>query len=311
MQEPKTGFIAVVGLSEDDPVWNVLAATALRQRETLEGIEVKPAAPRRRSASAQIQLLKDLYSRRMLGLCIEPADPEELVAPLEELRSKGVVVVTLLRPVPAKLPFFHSGADELAVGRALADAIDQVLDGKGIIAVVDDEGRHDQRTNRYLGFHGRIGAYPGIRVLRELDCNGIPQVARRIMSEYMQRYPRLEGWVATHDWPIRGLPSKERLLPEGCRLVTFGPIPEYWPRIADGSCPTMVGVNYSLVAEYAIRMCRAAIKGEPSSMGTYLSPPIVVTQENLNEFKATWMRWAERPPGASIGATRLPDHGGP
>jgi hypothetical protein len=133
-----------------------------------------------------------------------------------------------------------------------------------------------------------------------------------MLREYMERYPRLEGWIAIDNRPLRDLGHDERLLPESCRLVTYGPFPIYWPRLSDGTCCAMVGAEYDQVAAVARRMCVTAARGESASLTSYFAPPITVTAKNLDEFKETWSKWSTPAtpvssggsPGAPLGGSR-------
>ena len=284
------GFIAFVGASRNDPLWGVLRATAERYQAGLGGFEVRTAVPDILSPNAQINLLREMHSAEMRGLCIQPADAAIMKDILEDLRIEGVPVVTMLTRIEAENPFVHAGLDELAIGRAMADAIFRALEGKGTIALLYDRGSTSRHADRYLGFKERIVQLPGVAVLRELDCQGNDFVAERLVRDYMERFPRLNGWVSIDNWPLRNIPSTERLLPRDCKMVTYGPFPQYWPRISDGTCHAIVGARYERVAENALRMCVTAARGEVLLLTDYLAPPVTITQRNLTRFKLSWLR---------------------
>jgi ribose transport system substrate-binding protein len=300
-REEMKGVIAFVGVAGDDPIWRVLEATALRQQDTVGHLSIRVATPENPTANAQVRLLRRLYSPRMRGLCIQPADGRAMQEILEELRSKGVAVVTMLETVPSHMDFMHAGVDDMAIGRAMADAIHDAVGSEGTIAIIHDEQRDVHYTDRYLGFQERLRNTPGIHVLRELDCKNNEFVARRQLRDFMERFPRLNGWVSIDDWPLRLIDPEERLLPASCTMVTYNPLPQYWPLIRNGTCHAIIGARYDLVAERAIHMCAAALYGELPSTGSYAAPPVTVTARNLTVFKLDWFKWREIPEGAAEG----------
>ena len=291
-QADNASFIAVVGVAEDDPIWRVLYATATRQVDTLGGLAVRTAIPADPTPHGQIRLLRELYSRRMLGLCIQPADGPAMREILEELRSKGVTVVTMLERAPSQTEFMHAGVDDMAVGRAMADAIQEAVGGDGTIAVMRGPQDDLHYTDRYVGFEEKLKGMAGIHVLREFECDGNEFVARRQVREFTERFPRLSGWVCMDNWPLRLLEPDERPVPEGCVMVTYNPLPQYWPLIHEDAC-RFISVPYDQVAEQALHMCATAIHGELPSSGTYLAPPVTITSQNIIPFKLQWFRWRE------------------
>lgn len=287
--------MAFIGAAEDDELWPILSATAERYREGLEGLELTAQAPKVRSADEQLQLVRSLQVPGLRGLCIQPVDPDALRDLLCELQTKGVVVVTMLQPVRCTDPLPYSGLDNLAIGEALADVLVAELAGKGSIAVLTDSNGSQAVHDRLVGFHERMRQAPGIGILRELDCDGSPVLAERLIREYLERFPRLDAWVAVEDWPLREHPRDQPLLTGGCRLVMTGIRPKYWAFLSDGTCAALVGAEYERVAESALRMCMIAIQGEPLPIRTYLAPPVTVTTRNLNWYRAKWFEARKRP----------------
>jgi len=288
--QSRQGFVAFIGASQDDPLWPTLSATADRYREGLGHMGLEIRAPKIRSANAQADLIRALHSPQMRGLCIEPADQEIMRDVLCELQVKGVAVVTMMKPIECEDPLPFAGLDEMAVGQALADAVVTTLDGKGTIAVLDGDEELPALRDRGIGFRERMRQWPAVDILREMNCDGKPFVAERMIRDYMERFPRLDAWVALDDWPLREFPGEPRLLPKTCQLVTTNPYPCYWPLLYDGTCAALVGSEYERVAQEALHMCQIAIQGEPLSLDHYLAPPVTVTVRNLNWYRRNWFK---------------------
>ena len=298
------GTIAFVGASREAPWWPIWEATALKNRLMLGGFELHVTAPEADGVENQIALLKELESPRLRGVCVQPTDALRMATVLSTLRSRGVVVVTMLTRLDVAEPFPHAGVDEFAAGRAMANAIHEAVGDGGTIAILHDGGSTPRLADRYLGLRERLGQLPGLSVLREVKCAGTPASARHEVSSYMERFPRLGGWVSLEDWPLRGEAGSRfaAQLPQTCRWVTYGPYPASWGFISNGSCAALIGPDYAEIALEALRMCAAAARGEPLKGTLHLVPPQSWTRENLTVRKERWYRAATPPePDGSAG----------
>lgn len=291
------GFIAVVGAGRDDPLWPVLSGSALRCRTELGETELRVVAPEVVSVNAQIQLVRRLQSEGMRGLCLQVIDPPATETLLRRMANEGVVVVTLVHPVAGEEPYMHSGLDDVRMGEALADLVAEALKEKGTLAVLHADSALGYAVDRHQAFGARIGRFARITVLREFDCGGDPARAREMIAACMERYPRLNAWVAMDNWPLLGLQASQRLLPASCKLVTTDPNPQIWDTLADGRCHVMVGADYDQIARQAVSRCAIALEGKIVRWRTYLTEPRPVWGSNLHAYKLDWLKWCSTQPG--------------
>ncbi len=287
------GFIAFVGNEKNDPVWRILAATAQRYREGLGDFELRVVAADANAPSAQTRLLREIHNPRMRGLCIWPTDTIVMRDILLDLRTKGVPVVTMITPIPHHEPFVHSGLDEIAIGRALADAAFDSIDGEGTIALLKHGGDSVHHADRYLGFSERASELSRMKILSELECMGNSFVGQRLVRDYVARFPRLNTMVTLDDWPLRGLKSGTSLVPDGCKIVTYNPSPDYWPFVNGGTCFALVGAQYDQIAERALQKCVTLARGEVLDIDEFFADPITIKQTNLKQFRIEWFKWLD------------------
>ena len=303
--DPDLGFVAVVGAGQDDPLWPVLRGSALRLQDFVGRTLIRAEAPPTASTHGQAELIQQLRREGMRGLCIQVIDPIAIAPHLKRLSDEGVVVVTMLRPIPGKRSSLHCGVDQGLVGEALADAIAEALHEVGTVAVLHANSRSegsespDYARERYEAFSARLQQYPKITVLREFDCGGNPQRAQAMMRKCMERFPRLNGWVAMDNWPLRDLPADARLLPATCRLVTTDPDPQSWDNLTSGMCYAMVGADYPAIVREAVVNCVQAMDGKAVRWPVALTAPRVVRAVELHGYKTDWMNWCVRPSAPS------------
>lgn len=291
----RSGVIGFIGASVDDPLWRVLYATAYRELESYPDFELKVAAPRIQSVESQIEIIEQMQSDDLLGICIVPIDPAPLVELLNELRNKGLTIVTMINRVPTDNAFFFSGLDELAIGEAMAAALRKEVNDRGNIALMLDNHVDASRRLRLVGVRKGLESAIDVDILRELDCDNNIYTARSQARDFMERFPRLDAWVCVDDWLLRRRKPGEGVLPEGCVMVTYNPLPDNWRFLEDGTCSAIIGADYGQVAVHAVRTCITAISGEAPKIPSYVAPAITVTADNLHKFRSRWFEWRDLP----------------
>lgn len=290
------GFIAVVGAGRNDEMWHVLRASALRTSRDFGGMAVRTFAPQDTSQSDQIELIEDLRGPELRALCVQVMDPEAILSLLEDLRTSGVLVVTMVRAVPSPFPFHHCGIHEPEVGKAIGEALAEGLGRKGTIAVLRSDETDRRLAARYRGFRDEIERHTEITILRELRCDGDPMHAQQLIRDFCERFPRLQGFAVLENWPFRpphGL--SQPLVPGECILVSADPLPCTWATLSKGWCYAMVAAEYDRIAYRAVQWCLLAGERKEVPVQTHSVGVRKVWVGNLDSFKAQWLRWMEAP----------------
>jgi hypothetical protein len=302
---PRRGYIAVVGAGEQDELWQVLRPAALRCSQQLGGLPVRTFAPDQTSANQQAKLIESLRAAELRALCVQVANPEALLRTLEDLRSSGVFVVTMVHEVPSEFPFHHCGPRELEVGQAMADALVNGLGEQAVISVVRSDRDEGYLQERYRGFVAQMEKYPQIRILRTLECDGSPGQARCLIRDLLDRFSALQGMAVMEPWPFRDLdPDSPPLLPRGCKLVSVDPFPSLWKQVSNGQCYALIATEYDRMAFQAVQWCITATAGNPLQVRSYGTPTRTVWAGNLESWKLRWIQWMEPPADASPDRTR-------
>lgn len=286
------GFIAVVGASEQDPLWPILKTSTAWFRQFAGEMEVRVEAPPLASPNLQAELIDRLRKDGARGLCVQVIDPRASVGLLESLRSSGVVVVTMLRRVESGEPFLHCGVDPREVGVALAHALAERVASGGTVGVLyaDDD---DVCRLRRAGFKREFARHPRLTVLRELDCRGDAATAVRLMRETTERFPGIDGWVAMGSWPLHVADEGRPLLPPGCALVLPGPLADPVGAIRSGKCQALVvAEDYRQIVTQALEMCLLSVDQQIVHRRVLEVPARRVTRQTLPEFARDWALWS-------------------
>ncbi len=288
-----TGFVAIVGVGEDDPLWPVLRETATRLHGELglATIPLRIAAPPTQSVNAQRKLIRQLADEGMAGLCVQVSDPAGLLGTLDAVAARGVPVVTMLRPVEGTTSFVHTGSDDAAVGAALADALHAALGGHGTAVVLHADSVDKSSARKHAAFSERLKSYGQLAILFDRDCEGDTDRSRQIIDKLMRRYPKLGAWVVIGNWPLRRHPDGPLSLPQTCRMIAVDPFPHTWSAIEGGLATTMIATEYDRIAEHALTTCLTMTLGKAQIPTSFSAEATAVGLGDLEAFKRKWQRW--------------------
>ncbi len=286
------GFVAVVGAGRNDPLWPILKNSAQNYARYIQDMEVRFLCPEARTPHAQYELIKSLDSNGLRGLCIQPVDPAAVVPVLKRLNNKGVIVVSMITPLPRSLRSAHVGFDQREIGQALAKATAQSFQDEADIMVLTAGDEHRLYRDRLSAFQDEIRFHNHIYVLAQINCHAKSREARQIIRRRSARYPRLSAWVALDDWPLEDLGMPADLLDPACKFITFGGTPRQWPLVEKGISPALVAANYKNLGNKALLFCISAINRPIKIRNVYNAPLRTVWPTNLEEYKRDWVYWS-------------------
>ena len=129
---PKVGYIFDI----DDDFWTPTINEAMDTAKAYN-YKVEFVAPKSRSRAASeiVTAIKDFVQRGFSALVISPIDSSEIVSALKDARAKGLKIIFIsskLEGVPYET-FIQTNSE--ALGRFTAGVIDQMLNGKGSVAI--------------------------------------------------------------------------------------------------------------------------------------------------------------------------------
>ncbi len=289
-----SGFIAVVGVGQDDPHWPVMTYVA-KKADADRGLyqfPIRAAAPRQSSIHLQRAMLEELQDEGMVGVCVQVTDAAALLPTIEALASAGISVVTLFQPVSSKSPFPHAGLDDHAIGEALADAVAADLATNSTLALLHADSVSEASTRRHTAFRGRWAAGQSIqRIVLEFDCKADRKTAEFTVRDTMQRYPRLGGWVFMDDWPLHSVLDDAALVPKGCQMFVATPTPGCWKRMTGGEIVAVVAPDYEQLVDNGLTACVAGLMGGVGTPTRFETPNELVRAGDFETLRKRWESW--------------------
>jgi ABC-type sugar transport system substrate-binding protein len=316
--EARTGSaraaIAVVGAGRNDPLWPVIKGTAETVRRDLVGLKLIVDAPEIVSFNAQSQLIGQLYDEGVSALCVQVIDPAASRDLLEGLRERGVIVVTMIRPVDSVIPFEHCGWDERAFAERMVDVLINRLPKGGHLVLLaspelishgdgPDFGTVDSRRSgmvqRYRTLKHALHSFGTLLVLKEYPCDSADS-ALQAMKRGIDEFPTIDAWVSLENWPLRVEPEQVASLSAGDRqrfLLAADPMMSVCHEFGGDRPVVAVAPEYGEIVPTAIHAAQTLLlRGGPfRSPGTIHLR--VVSNRDFESYKRDWASWCGSAPG--------------
>jgi ABC-type sugar transport system substrate-binding protein len=227
----------------------------------------------------------------MGGLCIEVSDRDALQTVLDPIYLRGVILVSMIKPLPPNMRSGHVGFDDAEIGTTLADTTAKVFEERGTVMLLHSGKKNPIYGARLEALEKQLAMYPDIEVFAEVDCQMDAVQARRLMRERSERYPRLSAWISVEDWPLQHFGELDTIMPPACKFITFGGTPAHWPMIRSGQCPAMVAGNYNDLGAKAVQFCEGAMHKTSSFQTVYHAPLRVIWASHLDDYITDWTYW--------------------
>ena len=191
--------VALVLGVKGSPFYQALACGAKAKAKAL-GIDLTVSAPDHFADDVQIPVVNAVAAVKPAVAVIVPTDAKALIAPMKQMADRGTKIVTVDQTIEDN-SFVQTQivTDNLQGGRLAADALNDLLGGKGEVLVITQppgSAAQDQRTS---GFEEQLKKYPGVVYLGAQYQSDDPQKAAEIVTSTLSAHPKLAGIFATND----------------------------------------------------------------------------------------------------------------
>ncbi len=297
LEMSRRGLVAFVSAGPHDPLWPVLKAGALRQMRFGSRVRVQFYTPADDSPRAQADLLASkLGNPDIRGVCIHINNQQAVAPLLAKLYQRGLVIVSMVEAAPEATRFAHVGLDDIEIGRKLARCTAEALGPRGgTIMVLHAGDKYPIYGMRHIIFMEEIRRHSSVEVLADLDCNDDPQKAVRIVRERSQRYPRLNAWVAMHDWLSDAHAQFDDIFGPQTRYITFGGLPCQWALVSSGRCTCLLGADYGEIGSQALQLCSSGVHEPTQDKRLAFVPLRPLSSDNIDAYIGDWTGWTMTP----------------
>jgi ribose transport system substrate-binding protein len=191
--------VALVLGVKGSPFYEALACGAKAKAKEL-GLDLTVSAGDQFAADSQIPVVNAVAATKPAVAVIVPTDMQALVGPMKQIDSMGTKVVTVDQTI-ADTSFVKTQilTDNEAGGKLAADAMNELLGGKGKVLVITQPPGSAAQDARTTGFEEELKKYPGIEYLGPQYQSDDPQKAAEIITSTLSAHPDLAGVFSTND----------------------------------------------------------------------------------------------------------------
>lgn len=256
--------VALVLGVKGSPFYQALACGAKAKAKEL-GLALTVAAPDQFAADSQIPVVNAVAAAKPAVAVIVPTDAKALIQPMKQMAERGTKIITVDQTVEDN-SFVQTQivTDNAEGGRLAADAINDLLGGKGEVLVITQPPGSAAQDARTTGFEQELKKYPGIVYLGAQYQSDDPQKAAEIVTSTLSAHPKLAGIFATNDQgAIGALTGLRQAGAMGkVKVVAYDAATAEVNALKNGGLQALIAQNPKQEGEVAMESAAKVIKGD-------------------------------------------------
>jgi ribose transport system substrate-binding protein len=208
--------------------------------------------------------IENYIVQKVDAIIVCPADSKGIGPAIQKANSAGIPVFTAdIRAEGGKI-VSQIASDNVAGGRAAAQYLAKLLNGKGEVAIIDQPVTQSV-IDRDQGFAEEMAKYPGIRIVARPSGDGVRDKAMKAAEDLLQGFPNLAGIFGINDDTALGaLAAVEAAGRKGIVIVGFDGTPEARQAILRGSALKADIVQFpNEIGRTTIELIAKHLAGEP------------------------------------------------
>jgi ribose transport system substrate-binding protein len=281
-------FYLVAGIASD-AFYLTMNKGAQAAAKTLGNVKVVfTGSPKAFSPPTQIPYLNGAIARHPDVIMIAPTDKTALITPIQNAVNKGIPVVTVDTFISKPLAFTNVSTDNLAGGRAAADALVKAIGGSGEVAAISVNPGISTTDQRRDGFVAELKKYPKVKYLGIQYCNDDQTKASNQMSALIAGHPNLKGVFAMNVVSGNGVTAAVKAAGESgqIKLVEFDAGPPQVQALKEGTINALVAQYPYGIGQQAVQLAyKYVTAGKTGIKAHYGTGSAIVTKANVDSLK--------------------------
>ena len=249
------------------------------------GVTVDVQGPDQFDATLQTPIVNAVTAQRPDAVLIAPNDAKAMLAPLTQMKAAGIKIVLVDTTLEEKgIAESEIASDNLAGGRAAADALAKLINEQGDVMVINVKPGISTTDQRAQGFEEGVKKYSGIRYVGQEYSQNDPVRAASIATATLAKNPNLKGIFGTNLFSAEGAANGLRSSgkQEQVKIVGFDAGPAQVKALQEGVVQALVMQKPAEIGRLGVEQAVKALKGEQV---TKQIPTgfVVATQDNMDD----------------------------
>jgi ribose transport system substrate-binding protein len=278
-------FVLVAGIASD-AFYLTMKKGAQAAAQKLGNVTVQfTGSPQAFSPPTQIPYLNAAIAKKPDAILIAPTDKTALIAPIQRAVSAGIPVVTVDTFITKPIAFTNVSTDNLAGGRAAADALVKAIGSSGEVAGISVNPGISTTDQRQQGFEQELKKYPNVKYLGTQYCNDDQTKATNLMSALLAGHPNLKGVFAMNVVSGNGVTAAVTATGKSgqVKLVEFDAGPPQVQALKAGTIDALVAQYPYGIGQLGVRLAYQYVTGHKAGIKKhYGTGSDIITKQNVN-----------------------------
>ncbi len=278
-------FVLVAGIASD-AFYLTMNKGAQAAAKQLGNVKVQfTGSPEQFSPPTQIPFLNAAIAKHPDAILIAPTDKSALIAPIQRAVDAGIPVITVDTFITKPIAFSNVSTDNLAGGRAAADALVKAIGGKGEVAGISVNPGISTTDQRQQGFELELKKYPNVKYLGTQYCNDDQTKATNLTSALLNGHPNLKGVFAMNVVSGNGVTAAVKAAGKSgqVKLVEFDAGPPQVQALKAGTISALVAQYPYGIGQLGVQLAYKWVTGHKAGIKKhYGTGSAVVTRANVN-----------------------------
>jgi ribose transport system substrate-binding protein len=281
-------FYLVAGIASD-AFYLTMNKGAQAAAKTLGNVKVVfTGSPASFAPNTQIPFLNGAIARHPDAIMIAPTDKTALISPIQRAISANIPVITVDTFISKPIAFSNVSTDNLAGGKAAADALVKAIGGSGEVAAISVNPGISTTDQRRDGFVAELKKYPNVKYLGIQYCNDDQTKASNQTSALLAAHPNLKGIFAMNVVSGNGVTAAVKSAGKAgvVKLVEFDAGPPQVQALKEGTINALVAQYPYGIGQQAVQLAYKYVTGNKTGiLKHYGTGSAVVTKANVDSAK--------------------------
>ena len=234
--------------------------------------------------ATQISILEDYINKNVDAIVLAACDANALIPVIEKADAAGIPVIIIDSGVNSEVPESFVATDNVLAAEKAADALADLLDERGDVALIPFVAGAATSVMREQGFKQGLEKYPGMTLVAVQYSQSEVERAMSVTENILTAHPDLDGIFAANEAGTIGCAQavKSRGLAGQVKVVGFDASPNEVQELKDGTVQALIVQNPFQMGYRGVKAALDVLNGKkvPEKIDTGVT---VVTRENLDE----------------------------
>jgi ribose transport system substrate-binding protein len=281
-------FVLVAGIASD-AFYLTMDKGAQAAAKALGNVKVSfTGSAEQFSPPTQIPFLNGAIAKKPDAILIAPTDKNALIGPIQRAISAGIPVITVDTFITKPIAFTNVSTDNVAGGRAAADALVKAIGGSGEVAAISVNPGISTTDQRQQGFEQELKKYPNVKYLGTQYCNDDQTKASNQTSALLNGHPNLKGMFAMNVVSGNGVTAAVKTAGKSgkVKLVEFDAGPPQVQALKAGTIDALIAQYPYGIGQQAVQLAYKYLTGQKAGIKKhYGTGSAIITRANVNSPK--------------------------